>query len=178
MKKIKLLELLGEGGSVFFEQLILEGQYFYRFSTSEDIFEKELNHNSSSPLYHSFRQAVQESNYKLFFLSPGYINKLVHKDLIQMYNQAKGNKSLDSYNLDTWEKALGINNSRYYIDEIQTVGLNKEDAHQIYEIISKVKLNKKDEAYLEQILQDPFSMEGGGPGIRTLILMLANHINN
>tara|TARA_B100000674_G_C37845404_1_gene917372 strand:+ start:694 stop:1233 length:540 start_codon:yes stop_codon:yes gene_type:complete len=177
MKSKKILELLGEGGSVVFEELTLEGNAFYVQKTSEDIFDDMgLNTKNTSPLFTSFGQALQHCEIDVFFLYPAYIDPSVKKELSAIYSNYCDGKSPGDFNNKGWDKALGVKEFTRAIDDLISLGISEDNAFLLKDILSDIKINRNKEKEIEELLADPFAFEGGGPGTRELILLLVRQI--
>ena len=173
----KVLELDGEEGSIVYEELILEGKTFYTQKTSETSFvlNKE-NPKSAYPLYFSFKEAMEHSAIDIFMLTPVYIDPEIWNELSEMFVNYCDEKDIDMFLKSDWTKALGISDSSELIGDIEGLGLSSEEAMQLCDIICKIQMNKKLEEELEEILEDSFLHEGGGPGTRELLIMLAKQV--
>jgi hypothetical protein len=177
MKRTKVLELEGEGGSIVYEELVLEGKTFYTQNISETHFSDNEKHTESvSPLYHSFKQAIDHSQIDVFFLHPQYIDPTIWNELSEIFVNYCNQKKVDMFSKPDWTKALGIRDTSMVIEDIKGIGLSKELAVELCNIICKIQMHEKHEEELEATLEDPFLHEGGGPGTRELLLMLAKQI--
>lgn len=177
MKRRKVLEIGGEGGSIVYEELILEGKTFYTQKTSETHFaDNEKYTESLSPLYNSFKQAMEHSQIDIFLLHPKYIDPEIWNELSDIYISYCDDKSPGDFNNEGWDKALGVNDLSSVYDAIESLGLSQDDAFKLCEILSKVEMHEKREKEIEVCLEDPFAFEGGGPGTRELLLLLAKDI--
>lgn len=177
MERRKVLEIGGEGGSIVYEEIILEGKTFYTQKTSETHFADNEKHTESvSPLYHSFKEAMEHSQIDIFMLTPHYVDPEIWNELSEMFTDYCDTKEIEMFTKDEWTKALGIHDLTAVYDDIESLGLSKEDAFQLCEIMCKVQMHEKREEELESILADPFLHEGGGPGTREILLMLVKQI--
>ena len=73
-------------------------------------------------------------------------------------------------------KALGINDTSHVIDDLVSLGLLKEQACLLCDIMSQIKLDETAEKEIDELLDDPMAFEAGGPGVRETILLLAKEI--
>jgi hypothetical protein len=177
MERRKVLELGDEGGSKVYEELILESKTFYTQQILETHFSEDEKHTESvSPLYASFKEAMEHSEIDIFILTPEYIDPAIWNELSEMFINYCDDKEIDMFSKQDWTKALGIHDTSEVYESIESLGLSKEDAFQLCEIICKIQMHDKREAELEEMLEDPFLYEGGGPGTRELLLMLAKQI--
>lgn len=177
MERRKVLEILGEGGNIVFEEITLEKQEFYTIRTSENIYaEKGLNRDTLSPLYNSFQQALEYCEYPIFALHPEYIDPTIWNELSDAYVnycEAEGKEVTDH---SGWAKALEIKSLAPVIDVFEELGVPEEKALKITEIFVGIHLDESRQKEIEAILNDPFAFEGGGPGTRELLLLLAKDI--
>jgi hypothetical protein len=177
MKRRNVLELVGEGGSIVYEELILEGKTFYTQKISETHFADNEEHTESlSPLYHSFKEAMEHSKIDTFMLSPSYVDPEIWNELSDMFTDYCETQKMDLFTKEEWTKALGIHDLTAVYDDIESLGLSKDDTFKLCEIMCKVQMHEKREEELESVLKDPFLYEGGGPGTRELLLMLAKQV--
>ena len=177
MERRKVLEILGEGGNIVFEEITLEKQVFYTIGTSENLYdEKGLNRDTLSPLYNSFNQALEHCQYPIFALHPEYIDPTIWNELSDHYMDYCDGKSPGDFNNKGWDKALGINDASYVVNELVSLGLLKEQAYLLCDIMCQIKLDDSAEKEIDELLDDPMAFEAGGPGVRETILLLAKEI--
>lgn len=177
MERRKVLEILGEGGNIVFEEIILEKQVFYTICTSENLFdEKGLNRNTLSPMYNSFKQALEYCQYPIFALHPEYIDPTIWNKLSDHYMNYCEGKLPGEFNNEGWDKALGIKDTSHVVDELISLGLLKEQAFLLCDIMCQIKLDRNTEKEIDAMLNDPMPFEGGGPGVREIVLLLAKEI--
>lgn len=177
MKRRNVLELSGEEGSIVYEELILEEKTYYTQKVSEIHFSENKQHSDLvSPLYDSFKQAIERAQIDVFILTPNYIDPTIWNELSEMFVNYCDEKELDMFSKSNWVKTLGIHDTSLVLEEMEGLGLSKETAIELCHIICKIQMHKKHEEEIEAILEDPFLHEGGGPGTRELLLMLAKQI--
>ena len=177
MEKIDVLIVGAEGGTLTIQELMLEGKKFYTQKISETHFADNEEHTESiSPLYHSFKQAMEYMKVDIFCLHPDYIDPEIWNELSDIYMNYCDGKSPDDFNSEGWDKALGIHDNSHVIDELVSLGLLKEQAYLLSDIMCQIKLDENTEKEIEALLNDPMAFEGGGPGVRETILLLAKEI--
>ena len=177
MERRKILELGSEGGSIVYEELILEGKTSYIYKVSEsNIADNETDIEPVRPLYDSFEEVLSNSTTDIFMLSPEYIDPTIWNELSEMFTNYCDAKEIDMFSKHDWTKALGIHDTSAVFEGMESLGLSQEDAFQLCDIICKIQMHDEREAELEEILEDPFLHEGGGPGTRELLLMLAKQV--
>lgn len=177
MERRKILEILGEGGNIVFEEITLEKQEFYTIRTSENIYdEKDLNRDTLSPLYNSFQQALEYCEYPIFELHPEYIDPTIGNEISDAYVNYCDSKKKDVTDHSGWAKALGIKSLAPVLHAFEELGVPEEKALKITEILIGIHLDESRQKEIDALLNDPFVFEGGGPGIREIILLLAKEI--
>lgn len=177
MERRKVLEILGEGGNILFEEITLEKQEFYTIRSSENVFdEKGLNRDTLSPLYNSFQQALEYCQYPIFELYPQYIDPTIWNELSEAYEMFCEEKGVGVTDNPAWAKALEITSLEPVLDVFEDLGISEENALKISEIMVGIHLDESRQKEIDALLNDPFAMEGGGPGTRELLLLLAKNI--
>lgn len=61
-------------------------------------------------------------------------------------------------------------------DAFEALGISKEDGAKLCDILLSIHVDENAEKELEDLYDDPFAFEGGGPSTRELLLMLAKDI--
>ena len=174
MIKEKILELVGEKGSLIYERFDLDGKTFFTSNIIEIYLEDSTS--ETSPLYDSFKQAIEYAHIDIFLLKPEYIAPEVWNDLSEIYSNYCVKDEVDIFRNDEWTTALGIHDSNDVYDDLEDLGLSKDDSFKLCELLCRITLDEEKEAELEECLNDPFAFEGGGPSIREIVLMLAKQV--
>ena len=119
---------------------------------------------------------MNHSQIDVFSLRPIYIDPTIINELSDLFCAYCEGKGIDILIKHEWTKALGIHDLIAVYDDIESLGLSKKDAFQLCEIMCKIHMDEKIEKELESILEVPFLHEGGGPGTREVLLMLAKQV--
>jgi hypothetical protein len=174
MGKKKVLELVGKKGSLNYEKFDLDGKTFFTSNIIQIYLEE--NASETSPLYDSFIQAIEYAHIDIFLLKPEYIDPEIWNDLSEIYTNYCDAKELDVFWSDEWTAALGIHNMNDVYEDLEELGLSKDDSFKLCELMCKISIDDEKEAEIEECLNDPFAFEGGGPSFREMLLMLAKQV--
>ena len=176
MERRDVLVLKGKVGEIAYEELTLEGLNFYVQRSTESLFSKEGIFTSISPLYTSFKQVLEYCKHPIFDLEPDYIDPTIWNELSECYMGYCEESNIEFDENENWALALGISSVEHVYEALDSLGVSKDDATVLCDIICKILMDDEKVKELNDCLKDPFAFEGGVPGARELLLMLANQV--